>query len=57
MSRLEQIGLDHRGSKKVTINGNVKNLDQMQPHIDLLHDFQKEQASGQSAVDLKLLSK
>ena len=57
MSRLEQIGLDHRGSKKVSINGTAKNLDQMQPHIDLLHDFVKDQAPGQSVVDLKLMSK
>ena len=57
VSRLEQIGLDHRGSKKVSINGTFKNLDQMQPHVDLLHVFEKEKAPGQSAVDLKMLSK
>ena len=57
MSRLEQLGLDHRGSpKKVSINGSNKNLDQMQPHIDLLHDFVKEKAPGKVNLDFKLLS-
>ena len=59
MSRLEQLGLDHKTSgttKKLQMQTSSNTLDQIQPHRDMTRYLNKNVESGKSQLDFKRLS-
>ena len=58
MSRLEQLGLDHKtsGTAKLQMQTSGKMLDQIQPHRDMTRYLNKNAEPGKSQLDFKRLS-
>ena len=59
MSRLEQLGLDHKktsGTEKLQMQNSGMMLDQIQPHRDMTRYLNKNVESGKSQLDFKRLS-